>query len=430
MDGDNLQPACSSCYIQLVEPYVECEECEDISLCTNCFSTGVQPAKHRNDHSYSIRRNDINIFENSDWSAKDEYLLLQAVSKFGYGNWDCISKVMQKYTQLQCKEHYDHFYIDRRQLSELPKLTTWSTVRSDPPFLYKLNATDEPPRSVKSNICQNIAGYNAYRSEFEFNYDNNAEHMLNFEDFEDDEDKELTEGLQCAVVNAYNNRLKERSRRYDIMRRHGLIAFRKFSYWMQSYENTLGKPVCDRLCIFMQLLSGVQFDTLMESLSKESELQINLYRLYDLRRNGITSTVGRQVYEMLKKKREEHLRETKMYAIKYGDWKQMSEDKPNIVNVTESDVQSRGIRKRLITPLEIVGLPDYEKLTDKEREFCSRIRLPPSNFLEYREILANESEKRGSLRLCDARKLMKIDVNKTRKLYDLLITEGIVKKPA
>ena len=35
-----------------------------------------------------------------------------------------------------------------------------------------------------------------------------------------------------------------------------------------------------------------------------------------------------------------------------------------------------------------------------------------------------ESKKLGKLRLADARKVLKIDVNKTRKLYNLLLSKG------
>lgn len=425
-ENEYLQPPCSSCSARLFEPYVECVECEFVNLCTNCFAKGVELSDHRNDHDYSIRNNDIPIFKNSDWPAKDEFLLLQAVSRFGYGNWDDISKMMQTYTSLQCREHYDHFYVNNVQYSELPKFTTWSTIRSDPPYLYRNHDNEDLPRDPESYVCQNLAKYNAYRSEFELNFDNQAEQLLNFEDIEDDEDKELSESLQCAVVTAYNNRLKERMRRYEIIRRHGLISLPKFSVWLRTHEHILGKPMCERMCAFMQLMPALQFDVFMENLSQESVTSINLYKLFDLRRNGVTTASGRRLFEMLKKKRENHLSQLKVCAVKYGEWKQLSEYTPN-VPIINGDVQTRDIKRRMVAPLEIIGLPDYEKLNEKERQFCSTVRLFPSNFLEFRQTLINESDKRGSLRLCDARKLMKIDVNKTRKLYDMLVAEGLVK---
>lgn len=38
----------------------------------------------------------------------------------------------------------------------------------------------------------------------------------------------------------------------------------------------------------------------------------------------------------------------------------------------------------------------------------------------------SECKKLGRLALAEARKLLKIDVNKTRKVYDLLIAKGLI----
>ena len=56
------------------------------------------------------------------------------------------------------------------------------------------------------------------------------------------------------------------------------------------------------------------------------------------------------------------------------------------------------------------------------------MRLVPKAYIEFRNLLAGESNKHGYLRLAQARNMIKIDVNKTRKIYDFLVTEGYVKK--
>ena len=40
-----------------------------------------------------------------------------------------------------------------------------------------------------------------------------------------------------------------------------------------------------------------------------------------------------------------------------------------------------------------------------------------------------ENKKTGHLRLMDARKLCRIDVNKTRKIYNLLVEKKLVHQP-
>lgn len=74
-------------------------------------------------------------------------------------------------------------------------------------------------------------------------------------------------------------------------------------------------------------------------------------------------------------------------------------------------------------------MPGYEMLDDKERELCTNIRLVPISYLEFKELLIQENNKHGSLKLAMARRQLKIDVNKTRRLYDFLAQEGYITKP-
>ncbi|MGH0181506.1 UNVERIFIED_CONTAM: hypothetical protein FKN15_007195 [Acipenser sinensis] len=71
-------------------------------------------------------------------------------------------------------------------------------------------------------------------------------------------------------------------------------------------------------------------------------------------------------------------------------------------------------------------LPERNGLID--RQLCQVVRLVPGAYLEYKAALANECRRQGGLRLAQARALIKIDVNKTRKIYDFLIREGYINK--
>lgn len=61
-------------------------------------------------------------------------------------------------------------------------------------------------------------------------------------------------------------------------------------------------------------------------------------------------------------------------------------------------------------------------------QLCQVVRLVPGAYLEYKQALLNECRRQGGLRLAQARALIKIDVNKTRKIYDFLIKEGHITK--
>lgn len=81
------------------------------------------------------------------------------------------------------------------------------------------------------------------------------------------------------------------------------------------------------------------------------------------------------------------------------------------------------LRKKA-SPIEISGLPSYKKLSEDERDLCGLARILPLSYLEYKEMLITENKRVGYLRLADARRLIKIDVNKTRQIYDFLLKCG------
>jgi SWIRM domain len=86
-------------------------------------------------------------------------------------------------------------------------------------------------------------------------------------------------------------------------------------------------------------------------------------------------------------------------------------------------------KSKIVNKTESLGLPGYDRLTDDEKSICSDTRLTPIAFLEYKRIMTNESANAGYLRLSDARRLIKIDVNKTREIYNFLIKNGYINAP-
>lgn len=102
----------------------------------------------------------------------------------------------------------------------------------------------------------------------------------------------------------------------------------------------------------------------------------------------------------------------------------------NLQYPTTSLSQATPMKRPQSKPLNIVGMPGFDKLLPKEQDLCSQVRLVPQAYIELRDLLVAENKKCGSLRLQTARKMLKIDVNKTRKLYDFLVVEGYVVKPS
>ena len=73
---------------------------------------------------------------------------------------------------------------------------------------------------------------------------------------------------------------------------------------------------------------------------------------------------------------------------------------------------------------DISRLSGVERLSAEERELCQTCRLHPEALLGYMAQLEGEGRRYGQLRLADARRLLKIDVNKTRKIFNYLVSHG------
>lgn len=428
-------PTCRVCKSALTEPYIRCAVCSSMELCPSCFSNGSEIGNHRNDHDYIIIKNEFPLIEESGWTAKQELELLDVLLECGFGNWIDMAKRMQDKSPEECKNHYLQYYIDNQALPGLPKIeeTRASLFECESiPYSYKLQDLEEPPRFAPNTLnCKLLAGYNPARSDFEVNFDNHAELLisdLNYNEFDiNDENYELGKTLQVAIVQAYNNRLKERMRRRKIIRNHGLIAFRRTISWIQRYECTITRPLVERLLIYMQLLGGIEFDYFMEGLHRAGELKNYINKLFEFRTNGLKYFHSVPMFQKLSKLRQENEKERKQYLNnpEYS-WKTIL---PGCNISFNNSISNTISQRKAAPPLAIKGLPGYEKLTPAEKELCSVTRIVPTNYLDFKQILIAENKKSGCLRLAQARVLLKIDVNKTRKIYDFLTEKGYINKP-
>ncbi|POI27964.1 hypothetical protein CIB84_008286 [Bambusicola thoracicus] len=156
----------------------------------------------------------------------------------------------------------------------------------------------------------------------------------------------------------------------------------------------------------------------------EFELRREIKRLQEYRAAGITNFCSARTYDHLKKTRdEERLKRTMLSEVL-----QYIQDSSACQQWLSRQADMYGRSRRSAPPLNLTGLPGTEKLNEKEKELCQMVRLVPGAYLEYKAALVNECNKQGGLRLAQARALIKIDVNKTRKIYDFLIREGYITK--
>ncbi|KAF4526042.1 hypothetical protein B566_EDAN000836 [Ephemera danica] len=230
--------------------------------------------------------------------------------------------------------------------------------------------------------------------------------------------RRLGKSMEVVMVEIYNSRLKERARRCRIVREHGLITPQKTYVAMSRFSSTLGRTMIESLAPFAQFLTGLQFDYFLEGLHVARELQERSNRLCELRSCGLKTFQSAKLMQKLSEIRAMQKREQKANNL------------PILQGVSRMEAAARNpSSRRPAPPLEIAYLPFYERLIPQERELCAHARIVPESFLEFKSLLAAECKKNDGLRLAQARRCIKIDVNKTRRLFDFLMEQGIIFPP-
>uniref|UniRef100_A0A2R5LAT1 Putative transcriptional adaptor n=1 Tax=Ornithodoros turicata TaxID=34597 RepID=A0A2R5LAT1_9ACAR len=428
-----MKQLCSFCGTLLSEAYVLCVTCEPkCPICVRCFAKGSESSTHQNDHPYTIVRTDFPVISNS-WTGTEELRLLDAILDHGIGNWSDIAKQVAGKTAKECESHFLHHYIyaSNHELGDVMPVPSYENECCASPVFYEVSG--DPPRPVLCSQQQvDMAGYMAARGDFSFEFDNYAEldvAELDFATCEDQADKDL----QVEVLRIYRSRLLERARRKWIIRKHGLLSQQRNRQFWRRYSATLGEHTCSVLIRFMQLLPPEDFDFLIEGLHGEQLLKQQMKLLQESRSVGLIRTNSIHLYKQCSRWRMSHHTKRVGLAELLNNmknekaahvWlhKQLIKDSSTALDLRKP------LGRKMAPPLDITGLPGFEKLTNREKELCASLRLVPDMYLNFKTMLINEYQKLGSLRLANARAIIKIDVNKTRKIYDLLLSEGLVKK--
>lgn len=168
------------------------------------------------------------------------------------------------------------------------------------------------------------------------------------------------------------------------------------------FQIVLGPEMMQQLIRYIHLIKPLAFDFIVTNLKKEYELLSRIHKLIEYRKNGLTKLPQISIYEELKCKRKENLKNR------------------------SSGISTHRIIESTKPSMNVFNLPGFLKLDIEERELCAQIKMLPESYLKFKELLINECEKSNGIVLKTARSLVKIDVNKTRKIYNLLISKNII----
>jgi len=481
---------CACCHLLLKDPHIRCQDCESTSktakICTDCFARGREFGSHLAHHRYTVVKSDFSLLE-PDWTAEEEKQLLTSLLHRGVGNWEDIAKVLVNKTPEQCRDHFERVYVENTSGDfaddwKLEEGNSAGARRSDQPMAL-VTPFEFPPRPTPgTQVCKELAGYNAARADFDVESDNLAELDMCAIDYDrvssvlgksaEEEappdigsgaDETLLSLLDSAAVDVYENRLRRRRQKKRVVWELGLLNRTRVANRPSQYHRLFSSNKSyEKLFKFSRLMCSMDFDYMMEGLQYESELKHKVIKMQDFRHNGLEKFAWTDFFERLKKRRETEFREVPTDTVRdfvcaasavggspsamlgtYVADEVTGKLVPESISTSSSALNDNGVagggyggyggivggRRQTAGPLDIVGYPGYEKLSSVERTLCSDVRVYPELYLDVKESLMAESERCGGLRLAEARRVVKIDVNKTRKLYDFFMAQQLISKP-
>ncbi|WRT65609.1 uncharacterized protein IL334_002554 [Kwoniella shivajii] len=260
-------------------------------------------------------------------------------------------------------------------------------------------------------------------------------------DIEDEDELEV----KLAMLDIYFSKLDKRLDAKEILFDRGLTEHKK----IQALERKRPKEereLIQRYKVFAKLQTAQDFEVLIEGLMYEQNLRKRIAELQEYRRMGITTNAEAEAYDNAK-------------AARAGYRPIVQRDRPDIpipitgarVNAGQhrflhgglgtpppgQDPKSReptprvapmSIGRKPPTPLNLANAASLDLLTIEEQSLCSSLRVLPKPYLTIKELYIRENERRhGLLKRRDARRMLKIDVNKSGKIFDFLVSSGMLR---
>ena len=432
-----------------------------------CFAQGATSRDHDPaTHAFSvIEQHSIPIYT-KDWGADEEHLLLEGAEVYGLGSWAEIADHIGGYrSKEEVREHYIKIYIESSKfplperadpkdlslLEEVPREKFQArkkrrieeckeAARSAPPVAPK----PKPTASVPS--CHEVQGYMPGRLEFETEFANEAEEVVQSMQFDPGDginprtgELELEVELKLVVMDIYNSRLTARAERKKIIFEHNLLEYRKNAA-MDKKRTKEERDLLNKAKPFARFMNETDFREFSEGLLNEHNLRQAIEKLQEWRLMGIATLKAGAQYEQEKLARAQRPPPTGSFdrlagirapkptapvetsaAVMALLAPELPEHlkpkppqkaipmhlKPTTANGTSNPPPSNSTTSRpppfTATPLSNMpsikltpeNATDLQLLTKEESELCAYLRLMPKPYLVIKDALLTEAIKTG-----------------------------------
>lgn len=400
--------------------HISCAACDDFDLCLHCFSCGVEQDDHVNNHPYRVIDNmKFELFDTS-WGADDELRLLDAIEKFGIGNWSEIGEIVGKGAD-EVERHYIECYI-KSKTAPIPVLPTPGTkikeVKKDPPkfdkLQYLLPAKETNVDSAPLGFST-FAGYYPKRDDYEQEHNNASEALIAGIVFYDD-DTLLDKKLKTAMLRIYNRKLNERQIHKEFCLKYDIVGN---SHMIECFQNQEFRSILERYQAFARLQTPAEFKQFVEALYAKFQLTKKVAHYQECRKAGISRVKDIPKYEMAKKRQ---------FAIASKDGGRRGSS--TNVGRPRAGSASGGPRKGATASQSAVlysGLPSSGLLAPDEMKMCQGCGLLPSQFLRLKAGFIREDQRCCGLTWTTAQRISGFNDYKTSKVYLLMDSKGWIK---
>lgn len=447
---------------------IRCAECADYDLCVACFAQGQHSGMHKPWHEYMVVEQHAYPIFDEDWGADEELLLIEGAEICGLGNWQDIADHIGGRSKEEVEKHYYKVYLQSDSYP-LPNMkqkfdispTEFANRKRRRLEDRRKNATafmpipkQKPTASVPA--CHEVQGYMPGRLEFETEAENDAEVTVKDMVF-DPEDPETEIDLKLTILDIYNSRLTTRAERKRAILAHHLLEYRKNAA-IDKKRSKEEREVLNKIRPFAKLMTYEDFEMFSESILTELQCRRRIAELQEYRRNGIKTLELAAKYERDKAVRLNAVNRlgspgavlstpsSRFTANSMAASQLAGSNRFSSVSVANSNCSSESerttpalngtvngvgtgaqvnggvgskFRKPAVNPLDISRAADVELLSPQEQILCSQVRIMPKPYLAIKETLFRELLRTGGvLKKKTARELIKIDVNKTGRIYE------------
>ncbi|CEG76105.1 hypothetical protein RMATCC62417_11045 [Rhizopus microsporus] len=253
------------------------------------------------------------------------------------------------------------------------------------------------------------------------------------------------------VLDIYNSRLDRRMERKKLIFERRWLDFKR----MQAIERKRQKEereIYNKTRVFCRLQTEEDYETFVKGLVKEQQLRDRIATLQEWRQAGLTTIRQGEQYEREKQNRLAQLKTfmslsndrlgasasqrntyrsqmaslvTSNGANYYKERQAQAPATPTISTVAATAAPAGG--RKPANPLNIRDADGVHLLTEEEQILCSTLRIMPRPYLVIKDTILKEYAKQGYLKRRQARALIKIDVNKTSRIYDFFVESGWIK---